>query len=343
MGSIVGAAPTQDPWRPRQLPRQPTPQEIEQLRQLAGRGLQPTPGPEQRPPPPQLPPKPYEYPPLTESQESRAGWMPLVGALTGLSKGGLGGALMGGLNAGDDYRDASLHDNYLEKRLKDPTLTKTQRDALYARRYRQESFSSTYGPFNAYSSAQRTGTRTPMQLPGGDVQDYIRRAGQPDEAWGVPYPRSADQGVKRPTAKDASHYRDIVNARRAILSRSPEQRKDELDQVMTGFADKVLAEQYELARSAGHPDLDRDANVYLQKVYGDQKEWQEPAATEPVAEEPGKLERAMGWAGEQGGKLYDSMTTDAMAPTPSEGRNLHDLERAIERGERSRAEYGTGY
>ena len=334
-------------------PAQLSAQERERLAMLAGRGLPPDSsqlraepvqnavrrawqpagpgGPQHAPLGPEPGPKPYQYPQLTESQQSRAGWMGPIQFLTGAFNKNPGQALMGAMTGREDYESGALYDNYLDLRLKDPTLTKVQRDALYARRHKEESFSSTYGPFNAYSSAARSGTRTPMQMPGGQVQDYIRRAGQPDEKWGGLYPRNADQGVKRPTAKDRSHMTDIETARRLILSRDPDIRAQEMSDYKEGIAEDNISRQYDLASSAGHPELDLKHRDFLYKLYGDLSPYKEPVDDLPAGPSgPGILERGWGAVKGAGGSLYDSMTGgDPMGQTDDEKSALSRLEDSI--------------
>lgn len=343
MSNIIGMPSRQEErWRMRPQP-QPTPQELQQLAQLAGRDLPPTTVQQPPPqgPPPQMPPQPYEYPPLTEAQQSRAKWMGPIQFLTGAFNKNPGSALMGAMTGREDYESGALYDNYLDKRLDDPTLTKIQRDALYARRHKDESFSSTYGPFNSYSTASSRGVRTPRQIGNNRVQDEMRF---PDPSknydYGLPYDRNADAGVKKATAKDVSHYTDIQNARRKILALDPKTRKEQLEAVATGFADQVMAKLYALASSSGHPGLDNGLSDYMQQVYGDLKPWQQGDAgsLSDKYEVVGPSAVGEAWGAVKGavGGLYDNMTaTDPMAPTQDED-SLRSLERSIRENDERR-------
>jgi hypothetical protein len=99
---------------------------------------------------------------LTPEQQSERGKRRFYGFLAGMQKGGLGGALLGMSEVPRAYEDSMKYNNYLDKRMKDPSLTTEQRDALHARRYAGEKYSGTSRPW--WSQSGR-GTNSSIWVP----------------------------------------------------------------------------------------------------------------------------------------------------------------------------------
>ena len=181
---------------------------------------------------------------LTEEQQGHRGRLRFYGFLAGAHQGGLGGALMGMSEAPRAYEDAMKYRNYLDKRLSDPSLSASQRDALMARRHNAEKYSSTDSPWSSYGIQPSYSLTT---IPVAGESNMVRRVAvnrrDPDDVRNVggPFSRFQERQDEDFTLwqkhKIKESDSEIASARRTLENRSSEDIAQDIQRLHTGRAD----------------------------------------------------------------------------------------------------------